>query len=423
MSFGARRGMSRMLDSAGRETPPIAPERRAQTVRRILGFFGPYRLSVAAVLATIVVTSLLGLVNPYLLKLLIDVAIPQRDFALLTAYVVLMIIIPIVSGLIGVGQSYLNNIVGQRVMQDLRNALYTHLQKMPLRFFTETRTGEIQSRLANDVGGIQSVVTDTASSTFANLVTVISTVAAMLLLDWRLTALSLAMLPLFMWLTYRVGKVRRRLASQTQATLADITAITEETVSVSGILLTKTFGQQASAVARYRDANSKLAALQIRQSMVGRWFFMIVGTVFSITPALVYWLAGYLAISGAPSAPTIGDIVAFTTLQSRLFFPLGQLLNVQVEVQGALALFDRIFEYLDMAVEIDDKPGAVVLSPDEVRGQIRFRHVFFRYRRAPRPAAAVPEEEIATASTDGNADANVDGTHGANGDGNGKVPV
>ena len=391
MSFGARRGMSRMLDSAGRDMPPVPVERRNQTVRRILSFFRPYRVAVAAVLATIVVTSLLGLVNPYLLKLLIDVAIPRRDWSLLNLFVGLMIVVPIVSGLIGVGQSYLNNVVGQRVMQDLRNALYTHLQRMPLRFFTETRTGEIQSRLSNDVGGIQSVVTDTASSTFSNMVTVLSTVIAMLLIDWRLTALSLGILPLFMFLTYRVGKIRRRLAGLTQASLADITAITEETVSVSGILLTKTFGQQKSAVKRYRDANSKLAALQIRQSMVGRWFFMIVGTVFSITPALVYWLAGYLAITGAASAPTIGDIVAFTTLQSRLFFPLGQLLNVQVEVQGALALFDRIFEYLDLPVEIADKPDAVELSPDGVSGHIRFRHVFFRYRRMARPTVAVAD--------------------------------
>src|SRR4051794_25628454 len=351
MSFrgsGGGRGLRRMLDSAGHEVPPVPPERRAQTVRRIMSFFRPYRIAVAAVLSTIVVTSLLGLVNPYLLKLLIDVAIPERNFALLTIYVALMIVVPIVSGLIGVGQSYMNNVVGQHVMQDLRNALYIHLQKMPLRFFTETRTGEIQSRLSNDVGGIQSIVTDTASSTFANVVTVISTVAAMILIDWRLTLLSLATLPIFIWLTYRVGKVRRKLAAQTQSSLADITAITEETVSVSGMLLTKTFGQQGAAIDRYRVANSKLAALQIRQSMVGRWFFMIVGTVFSITPALVYFLAGFLAINGAPDSPTIGDIVAFTTLQSRLFFPLGQLLNVQVEVQGALALFDRIFEYIDM---------------------------------------------------------------------------
>jgi len=380
-----------MLDNTGRDMPNVPPERRNQTVRRILGFFRPYRAQVLAVLGTIVITSLLGLVNPYLLKLLIDVAIPKRDWGLLNLFVGLMIIVPIVSGLIGVGQSYLNNVVGQHVMQDLRNALYAHLQRMPLRFFTETRTGEIQSRLSNDVGGIQSIVTDTASSTFANLVTVISTVLAMILLDWRLTALSLFMLPVFLYLTYRVGKIRRRVAAMTQASLADITAIAEETVSVSGMLLTKTFGQQAAVIARYRQANSKLAALQIRQSMVGRWFFMIVGTVFSITPALVYWLAGYLAINGASSAPTIGDIVAFTTLQSRLFFPLGQLLNVQVEAQGALALFDRIFEYLDLPVEIADKPDAVVLAADEVHGQIRYRHVSFRYRRMPRPTAAAAD--------------------------------
>ncbi len=391
MGFGRGGHWSRMGAGAD-DVRAMPPERRNRTVRRIMGFFRPYRIAVAAVLATIVVTSLLGLVNPYLLKLLIDEALPQRDWGLLNLFVGLMIVVPIVSGLIGVGQSYLNNVIGQRVMQDLRNSLYAHLQRLPLRFFTETRTGEIQSRLSNDVGGIQSVVTDTASSVFANLVIVISTVGAMLLIDWRLTALSLGILPFFMLLTYRVGKVRRRLAGLTQASLADISAITEETVSVSGVLLTKTFGQQAPTVDRFRAANAKLAALQIRQHMVGRWFFMIVGTVFSITPALVYWLAGYLAINGDASAPTIGDIVAFTTLQSRLFFPLGQLLNVQVEVQGALALFDRIFEYMDLPVEIDDAPDAVSLRPDEVRGRIRFRDVSFAYPAQPR-AADSPEPE------------------------------
>ncbi|MDL2335558.1 MAG: ABC transporter ATP-binding protein, partial [Chloroflexota bacterium] len=372
----------------------VPKERRGQTIRRIAGFFRPYRIAVAAVLTTIVLTSLLGLINPYLLKLLIDEALPQRDFGLLNLFVGLMIAVPIISGLIGVGQSYLNNIIGQRVMQDLRNTLYEHLQRLPLRFFTETRTGEIQSRLANDVGGVQSVVTDTASSVFANAVIVISTVGAMLLLDWRLTALSLGLLPFFLILTYRVGKIRRRLASLTQASLADMSAITEETVSVSGMLLTKTFGQQEQTVGRYRDASAKLARLQIRQSMVGRWFFMIVGTVFSITPAFVYWLAGWLAINGDPTAPSIGDIVAFTTLQSRLFFPLGQLLNVQVELQGALALFDRIFEYLDLPAEIADSPDAVALEPDRVQGRIRFRHVSFRYRSvAPKPVEATEATE------------------------------
>ena len=383
MGFGRGSGGGHMGGQFGGDTRRVPRERRGQTIRRIAGFFRPYRVAVAAVLATIVLTSLLGLINPYLLKLLIDEALPQRDFGLLNLFVGLMIAVPIVSGLIGVGQSYLNNVVGQHVMQDLRNTLYAHLQRLPLRFFTETRTGEIQSRLANDVGGVQSVVTDTASGVFANAVIVISTVGAMLLLDWRLTALSLGLLPFFLFLTYRVGKIRRRIASMTQASLADMSAITEETVSVSGILLTKTFGQQEQAVGRYRDASAKLARLQIRQSMVGRWFFMIVGTVFSITPAFVYWLAGWLAINGDPTAPSIGDIVAFTTLQSRLFFPLGQLLNVQVELQGALALFDRIFEYLDLPAEIADAPDAVALEPDRVAGRIRFRHVSFRYRGTP----------------------------------------
>lgn len=368
------------------DLPPMTGAQRTRTFRRIAGFFRPYRIQVGFVMATIVVTALLGVVNPYLLKLLLDEAIPDRDLQQLNLLVALMIALPIISGLISVGQTWLNNVVGQHVMQDLRNALYAHLQRMPLRFFTETRTGEIQSRLANDVGGIQSVVTDTASSVFSNLIVTITTLLAMFWLSWQLTLMSLAVLPFFLWLTWRVGRVRREISSQTQQRLADVTAITEETLSVSGILLSKTFGQQEASVARYRTANASLARLAIRQSMVGRWFFMIVGTIFSILPAFVYWLAGWLAIQGDPAAPTVGDIVAFTTLQSRLFFPLGQLLNVQVEIHGALALFDRIFEYLDLEPGIVDAPDAVDLDRASVGGSIRFRHVHFRYpHEAPRP--------------------------------------
>jgi ATP-binding cassette, subfamily B, bacterial len=387
---GAVGGGGRMFGGPSRDFEPVPKERRGQTIRRILVFFKPYRPQVAVVLVAILITSFLGLINPYLLKLLIDVAIPQRNLFLLNVFVLLMIALPIVSGLIGVGQSYLNNLIGQRVMQDLRSALYTHLQRMPLRFFTDTRTGEIQSRLANDVGGVQSVVTDTASSVTSNFAIAISTIIAMWLIDWRLTLLSLGMLPFFMYLTFRVGKVRREVSTETQKSLAEMTALTEETLSVSGILLSKTFGQQQSSIAKFRGLNARLAALQIRQAMVGRWFFMIIGTIFSITPAFVYWLAGWLTIQNDPTAPTIGDIVAFTTLQSRLFFPLGQLLNVQVEVQGALALFDRIFEYLEMPVEIEDAPDAVDLSPDAVRGKLVFRDVSFHYPAQAVPAATLP---------------------------------
>ena len=352
-----------MWGGPGQEFTPVPKERRGRTIRRIVAFFRPYRLQVAVVLVAIVATSLIGLANPILLKLLIDEAIPEQDFFKLNLYVALMIILPIFTGLIGVGQAYLNNLIGQNVMQDLRGALYTHLQNMPLRFFTETRTGEIQSRIANDVGGVQSVVTDTASSVTSNIAIAISTIVAMFLIDWRLTLLSLGLLPFFMYLTYRVGKVRREVSGETQKSLAELTALTEETLSVSGILLAKTFGQQDSAITRFRDLNARLAALQIRQAMVGRWFFMIIGTVFSITPAFVYWLAGYLTIQGDRIGPDDRRHRRVHHPPDRLFFPLGQLLNVQVEIQGALALFDRIFEYLEMDPEIVDAPDAVALDP------------------------------------------------------------
>ena len=366
----------------------LPPERRNRTVSRIAAFFAPYKAQVGIVTAAILLTSLLGIVNPLLLGRLIDDAIPNRDFFKLNLYVGLMIVIPIGSGLIGVGQAYLNNKVGQNVMQDLRNALYSHLQRLPLRFFTETRTGEIQSRLANDVGGIQSVLTDTAANLTSNVAVAVSTLIAMILVDWRLTLLSVGVLPFFLYLTFRVGKVRRTVSTETQKSMADLSAATEETLSVSGMLLSKTFGQQAAAIARYNGLNRKLAVLQIRQAMVGRWFFMIIGTIFSITPAFVYYLAGILTIGHDPSAPTIGQIVAFTTLQSRLFFPMGALLNVQVEIQGSLALFDRIFEYLDLDPEIIDAPDAVALDPRTVAGSVRFNNVSFQYPSAPAVAGA-----------------------------------
>ena len=266
---------------------------------------------------------------------------------------------------------------------------------MPLRFFTETRTGEIQSRLANDVGGVQAVVTDTASSVTSNVAIAASTIIAMFILSWQLAVLSLIMLPFFMYLTFRVGKVRRDVSGETQIALAEMSAATEETLSVSGMLLTKTFGQQGTAIARFQALNARLAVLQIRQAMVGRWFFMIIGTIFSITPAFVYWLAGTMAANGNPQAASAGTIVAFTTLQSRLFFPLGQLLNVQVEIQGSLALFDRIFEYLDMDPEIIDAPDAVTLEHATVRGHVRLHDVSFRY-----PTASVPSARAHEASLD-----------------------
>ncbi|CAA9552368.1 MAG: Efflux ABC transporter, permease/ATP-binding protein [uncultured Thermomicrobiales bacterium] len=360
-----------------------------RTLRRVAGFFVPYRGRIALSVGAILVVAVFGLLNPYLLKLIIDDAIPNRDLGLLYRYVGLMVLVPILTGLIGVGQTYLNTLIGQRVMQDLRNALYAHLQRMPLAFFTATRTGEIQSRLGNDVGGVQQVVTETATGVVSNLATALSTVVAMWLIDWRLALLSLGLLPLFLGLTHKVGVARRALSGSTQRTLADLTALVEETLSVSGVLLTKSFGRQARATERFAAENARLSALQVRQQMVGRWFFTIISTFFSITPAFVYWFAGR-EIIGGDAALSLGDIVAFTTLQSRLFFPLGQLLNVQVEIQGALALFDRIFDYLDLPVAIADRPGARALSPAEARGRVRFDRVWFAYEQSAvgdRPSA------------------------------------
>jgi ATP-binding cassette, subfamily B, bacterial len=371
-----------------------------QTFRRIVGFFAPYRGRLLVIAVAILVTATIGVVNPILIKLVIDNLTGSRDLGLLYLQSGLMIVLPIITSLIGVGQSYLSNLVGQRVMNDLRVALYRHLQWMPLRFFTETRTGEIQSRIGNDVGGVQSVVTDTASSLLANTATVASTVIAMLILDWRLTALSLGMLPIFAYITFRVGKVRREVSRLTQQSMAEMSAITEESLSVSGILLSKTFGQQTASIDRFERESLRLGDLQVRQQMLGRWFFAMIGTFFSIMPALVYILAGTLIIGGDTHV-SIGTIVAFTTLQSRIFFPLGQMLNVQIEIQGALALFDRIFEYLEMPHEITDAPDAVALDSSRMGGVVSFDRVGFHY--PPSAAQVMARAEEAEAEADGRA--------------------
>ena len=381
---------------------------RPGTLRRVVGIFRPYRGKVLVVSGAIIATSILGIANPWLIKLVFDDALfgnpPGQcsggacpNLPLLYRFVGLMIVIPIVTSLIGIGQTYLANLVGLRVMQDLRNRLYSHLQFMPLRFFTTTRTGEIQSRLSNDVGGVQSVVTDTASSVLANVVIIISTLATMLLISWQLTALSLFMLPLFIWLTVKVGRARRVVATNTQRSLADLTSVTEETLSVSGILLSKSFGRQRDEIGRFRDENQRLTGLQIRQTMIGRYFFAVVGTFFSITPALVYLVAGWV-ISNGSDALSAGDLVAFTTLQSRLFFPIGQMLQVSTEVHSSLALFDRIFEYLDLENDIEDAPDAVELSHAEVRGRVEFDGIRFRYEEPAATARDGAEAEAVAAA-------------------------
>jgi ATP-binding cassette, subfamily B, bacterial len=357
-------------------------EPRARLVKRIVSLFRPYRGRTALILVSILVTSGLGIVNPLLIQVVFDDALFVEggpDLGLLYALVGVMIAIPIVTGVLGVGQTYLTNFVGNRVMQDLRDRLYAHLQSMPLAFFTGTRTGEIQSRLANDVGGVQTVVTSTASSILSNVVTVSSSLVAMVVLSWQLTVVSLILVPLFVFLTWRVGRVRRAVTAETQESMAEMSAITQETLSVSGILLSKVFERRADEIERYRRANERLAGLQVRQQMTGQGFFALVQAFFGITPAIIYLVAGLTLDSGSGPAISAGTIVAFTTLQTRLFFPIIQLLRVSVEIQSSLALFERVFEYLDLEPEIVDAPDAVELDPRLVRGEVALREVTFEY--------------------------------------------
>jgi ATP-binding cassette, subfamily B, bacterial len=314
------------------------------------------------------------MVSPFLLREVLDQAIPERDTTLLTWLVVGMIGIAIATGVLSVAQTYLSNTVGQRVMHDLRAAVYRHLQRLSLAFFTRTRTGEVQSRIANDIGGVQTVVTSTATSIVSNVTTVLATIVAMVLLDWRLAAFSLALLPFFVWLTRRVGSERKRLTSQRQGRLADMSSLVEESLSVSGVLLGKTMGRSAALADRFERESADLADLQVRSQMAGRWRMSTVQMSFAIMPAVVYWLAGQSFATGS-DAISIGTVVAFTTLQTRLFFPIGQLLSVGIDIQTSGALFERIFEYLDLPVDLVE--GTRELG--QVRGEVRFDHVGFAY--------------------------------------------
>jgi ATP-binding cassette subfamily B protein len=353
---------------------PADPAVRKANLRRIVRLFRPYGRTLLVVNALIVVSAALGVIPSFLLREVLDVAIPDERVGLLTVLVAGMIAIPVATGILGVWQTLLSNRVGQSVMHDLRTAVYRHLQRLSLAFFTKTRTGEVQSRIANDIGGIQNVVTSTATSVISNVTTVIATVGAMLLLDWRLAVFALALLPLFVYLTKRVGDQRRKVTAELQASLADVSSIVQESLSVSGILLGKTMGRSDDLAERFGSESSRLADLEVRSRMTGRWMMAAIQTTFAVMPALVYWFAGWTMANGS-GAISIGTLVAFTTLQSRLFFPIGSLLGVQVDVQSSLALFDRIFEYLDQPVDIAE--GTRTL--DDPRGNVAFERVRFRY--------------------------------------------
>ena len=366
---------------------PSDPAVRKANLHRIVRLFKPYKGKLAATGGLILFSALIGVIPPFLLRAVLDTAIQVGpsgqatvDMQLLVWLVAGMVAIPIVTGILGVWQTLLSNVVGQDVMHDLRTSVYRHLQRLSLAFFTRTRTGEVQSRIANDIGGIENVVTSTATSVLSNVTTVIATVVAMVLLDWRLAVFALALLPLFVLLTKRVGEQRRKVTAERQSSLADVSSIVQESLSVSGILLGKTMGRTDDLAERFRTESHRLAGLEVRSRMTGRWMMAAIQTTFAVMPALVYLFAGWTISRGSTSI-TIGTLVAFTTLQTRLFFPIGSLLGVQLEVQSSLALFDRIFEYLDQPVDIVEGTKRI----ERPRGDVAFEDVWFGYDMAGAP--------------------------------------
>lgn len=364
----------RSLRSSDRTPPVLMDPARRRDNRRIMRLFTPYRWRLLAVIALIVISAGLGMVSPFLLRGVLDTALPDRNEALLTALVGGMIFIAIATGAIGVWQTYISNVIGQRVMHDLRAAVYRHLQRMSLAFFTRTRTGEVQSRIANDIGGIDSVVTTTATSVAQNATTVIATIVAMVIMSPLLAAISLVFVPPFVWLTRRVGQVRRKITTERQTRLADLSALVSESLSVSGIMLGKTMGRGPDLAERFNTESEEIAGIEVRSRMAGRWVMSTIQMVFAIQPAIVYWLAGQ-----SFAHLSIGTVVAFATLQTRLLFPISSLLSTGADVEASLALFDRIFEYLDLPVDIVEAEHPVELRPDEVLGEVRFQGVSFRY--------------------------------------------
>ena len=371
--------------AAGSDTAPL--------LRRVGGLLAPYRPSLVLVAVTIAVGAGLGIVTPFLTQAVFDRALFPAggggvDLRLLLWLVAGMVVVPLLTAGIGVGQTYLTTTVGNRAMAELRSRLFEHLERMELAFFTATKTGSIQSRLVNDVGGVRSVLTNTAASILSNAVTVIASLVAMLLLSWQLTVISLALMPVFLVLQRRVGARRQVLARRTQESLSDMTAITEEALSVSGVLLSKVFNRADVEIARYRQENERQVGLQVRQAMAGQGFFGVVSAFMAITPALVYLASGIMLDGGA--AISAGTLVAFSTLQARLLMPMVSLMRVTMDVQTSLALFRRIFEYLDLVPAITDRPDPVRLDVRTVRGDVELVDVWFSYPPPPRLVAPAP---------------------------------
>lgn len=355
------------------------PQIQTESLRRIVRHFIPYSKQFLVVLLLIGLSAWLGILQPLIIKQIIDAAIPSGDVALLNWLILAMVAAAVANGLVGVAQTYFNTLIGQGVMYDIRNGMYRYLHQMSLQFFTNTKTGDIMSRVNNDVNGLQTVVTETVSNSVSNLVIAVSTILTMYALDWRLASLSLLVLPLFIIPTRRVGKLNFQVKKNTQQKIGELSSLMQETLSVSGALLVKAFARQEWEMQRFAKVNLELKNWQVRQSMIGRWFFASIGVLSTAGPAVIYWYGGHAVIDQSIS---LGTVVAFTAFLQRLFGPIAALANVHVNIYGSIALFERLFEYLDMPVDVSDSPDARALT--SVRGKIEFEHVWFSYQ-ADRP--------------------------------------
>jgi ATP-binding cassette subfamily B protein len=374
----------RQFRTPKKDTPALMDPTRQRDRGRILRLFRPYRVRLTIVLLMVIASSGIAMINPFLLRDALENGIIGKNDRILTETVAGMILVALVSQATSVWQTYISNAVGQRVMHDLRAAVYDRLQKMSLAFFTRTRTGEVQSRISNDIGSLDNVITNTATTIAGNVATVVAAIVAMLILDPALAGISLLLVPPSVWMTRKVGKIRRRITTEQQRRLADMSALVAESLSVSGIMLGKTMGRGDDLAERFTTESSQIADLEVRSRMAGRWTMATIQFVFAAMPALIYWFGGQKFVGTV----NVGTLVAFTTLQTRVLFPVQSLLGAQADVEASLALFDRIFEYMDLPIDIVEAENPITLDPSRVVGEVRFEGVSFRYsdiggQRAP----------------------------------------
>jgi ATP-binding cassette, subfamily B, bacterial len=372
----SRTAVSTLGPASGPSSTAEKKQAREVSLRRIGRLFTPYRWPLAIVVAIIAASSVVSLASPFLLRAVIDTALPERDLALLAWLTAGMVAVAAVTSVFGVVQTWISTKIGQQVMHRLRTDVFAHLQRQSVAFFTRTRTGEVQSRITNDIGGMQSVVTSTATSVASNLTTAVATAVAMAVLSWQLSLISLLVMPPAIYLTRRVARMRRTITTQQQRELADLNVTVEEGLSISGIQLSKTMGAGPALVDRFTASSTRLIDLELRAQLAGRWRMASMSVIFAAIPAVIYLAAG---LPG--TTLSIGTLIAFTTLQGGLFRPIMGLLNVGVSLVSSLALFARIFEYLDLPVEVDDPAHPVELH--DVRGHVRFEGVTFSYGGSP----------------------------------------